>query len=160
MSLTRAVLCSIQEKLWSRAAGNRLGCMPWLKHCNKDGYGEFQFRFNGEKRKILAHRAAYIIVRGDLDESVVLRHECNTRCCINPWHLLPGTHDDNVQDMVSQDRQAKGSTNGRAVLVEADIPIIRAELARGTSRTSLATRFGVDRKIIYLIERGEIWKHV
>jgi hypothetical protein len=28
----------------------------------------------------------------------VVRHRCNNRLCINPEHLIAGTHADNLQD--------------------------------------------------------------
>lgn len=161
MYLTQTVLCSVQDKLWARAAGvGDIGCWLWTKHVNEDGYGVFQFRLNGQKRKIRAHRAAYIIVRGNLNEDIVLRHNCDVKHCINPWHTTPGTHDDNVQDKVIKDRQAKGIDNGRAILSESDVIAIRAELSKGVQKPELAVRYGVDRKTIYLIEHGLIWKHL
>jgi len=33
-------------------------------------------------------------------EGMVLRHTCNNPACVNPEHIVPGTHSENMQDSV------------------------------------------------------------
>ena len=68
-----------------------------------------------------------------------------------------GTHADNVADRVAKGRSATGSENGRAKLDEEKVAAIREMLANGDTKTSVADKFGVDRKAIYDIGIGKTW---
>lgn len=85
---------------------------PYL---NTDGYGDIQHNVNKIKKHLLAHRASYIIYNGELNPEEIVRHTCDNPSCINPKHLLKGTHFDNVQDRVNRKRSAIGSKNGRYI---------------------------------------------
>lgn len=90
------------------------GCILFKRSINIEGYGELQFRFCGQKIKILAHRAAYMLYHNlQLSKDDVVRHICDNRACIAEAHLLRGTHADNVADRVARERSAKGEKNGR-----------------------------------------------
>lgn len=98
------------------------GCWLWNGYIRKDGYGHLR-SFN---KKILAHRASWVAFKGSLDTSYLVRHKCDTRCCVNPLHLELGTHQDNADDMVSRGRAAVGLNNARTKLSDEDIVAIRA----------------------------------
>lgn len=84
------------------------------KHLNSDGYGHIQFYINGVHSHALAHRIVYQIVnKCILTSDDIVIHSCDNPSCCNPKHLFIGTHNDNVQDKVNKDRQAKGINNGR-----------------------------------------------
>lgn len=55
--------------------------------------------------RMVAHRAAYIVVHGELpkhgDVDIELDHRCRTPCCRNPAHLDPVTHRENMLRGVS-----------------------------------------------------------
>lgn len=91
-------------------------CVYFDGYHDRDGYGQFQFRFEGNKKNIQAHRAAYIIHNNeDLTKEDVVMHVCDNPSCINPSHLIKGTHNDNVQDRVIKNRSAtsiKGTWKG------------------------------------------------
>lgn len=84
---------------------------------NKDGYGDIQYKNSeGKKRHYLAHRLAYEVYNDvNLTSEQLILHSCDVPNCINPRHLKVGTHQDNVQDKVNKNRQAKGENNGRYV---------------------------------------------
>lgn len=68
------------------------GCYLWTANLNSVGYGIFAFGPN--KKLVLAHRWAFQTAYGFLPPE--LDHICNVRCCVNPRHLRPTTHRDNI----------------------------------------------------------------
>ena len=80
------------------------------------GYVQFQFRYNGIKKNISAHRASYMLnFNKEINKNDVIMHKCDNPSCVNPMHLKKGTHNDNVQDRVKKGRSATGRSNGRYV---------------------------------------------
>lgn len=69
------------------------GCWLWTGAVDRRGYGAFWFR----KRVQRAHRASYIIHRGEVPDGLDLDHLCRTPACVNPWHLEPVTHRENCR---------------------------------------------------------------
>jgi hypothetical protein len=133
-------------------------CLIWTGYTDEDGYGIFQFRYEGVKYKIRAHIAVYLIAGGVLEVDEILRHNCDRRACLRFDHLIPGTHVDNVMDRVVRQRSATGSRNGRAKLSKAVVVHIRTELRNGQTRPDLAKKYGVDRSAIRAIETGRTWR--
>lgn len=64
------------------------GCWFWMGLIGKDGYG----RINGRR----AHTVSYVIHRGPIPIGLEPDHLCRARSCVNPWHLEPVTHRENV----------------------------------------------------------------
>lgn len=153
-----AILRANEDKLWERVEVVQ-GCYLWLSTLDKDGYGIFQFRHEGVKYQKPAHIAAYVITTGE-EPKKLLRHTCHHRPCCRPKHLIPGTHTQNMRDMVHAGRAASGSANARSKLVERDIPEIDRLLRLGVSKQVIADAFGVDRSTIDGIGRRELWKQV
>jgi hypothetical protein len=94
----------------------------------------------------------------DLPDEFVVRHTCDNRLCINPKHLIIGTHQQNVQDRVSRNRSAKGEKNGRAKLSSEQVKEIRQD--NTTPKMVLAKHYGVDPKLIRDIQNNRTWKHI
>jgi hypothetical protein len=72
------------------------GCMEWLHYKNADGYGRLMF----EGKVQSAHRIAYRLFNGEINNGLVVRHKCHNPACCNPEHLDLGTQQDNIMDMV------------------------------------------------------------
>jgi len=53
---------------------------------------------------MMAHRISYSITRGAIPPGMVLRHSCDNPQCVNPDHLTPGTHKENMRDIVDRGR--------------------------------------------------------
>jgi hypothetical protein len=68
------------------------GCWIWTASTTPAGYGKV--RINGQLR--YAHRVAYERHMGPIPEGLELDHLCRVRRCVNPAHLEPVTHRENM----------------------------------------------------------------
>jgi hypothetical protein len=78
-------------------------CWPWTGTIDRDGYGRTS------RPRGLAHRTAYLMIKGPIPDGLEIDHLCRNRECVNPDHLEPVTHAENM-------RRAAPSS-GSAVLV-------------------------------------------
>jgi hypothetical protein len=131
------------------------GCWLWTGHCSESGHGQYK----ADGRTVMAHRYAYECITGQqLLSCVVLRHRCNHPACVNPAHLMLGSHADNVADRVAARRSACGERNGRARLTAEQVAAIRAEYTPGqVGYGTLARRYGVSARAISYIVAGRHW---
>ena len=79
-------------------------CWVWQKQLDYQGYG----RIKGNPYGIRAHRVSYQLFVGAIPEGLVLRHTCNNKSCVNPEHLILGTHKENAQDREAMRRVGIG----------------------------------------------------
>ncbi len=70
------------------------GCWKWLGNHDSDGYGRFWLGLPGQKT-IGAHRFAYLSIKGEIPEGLVLDHLCRNVGCVNPDHVEPVTVGEN-----------------------------------------------------------------
>ena len=90
------------DRFWSQV--DKSGrCWMWTGSRGGDGYG----LFNSGGRLYSAHRLAYQLAVGTIPTGLVIMHECDNRACVNPAHLKPGTHAENMQDKVAKGRVPK-----------------------------------------------------
>lgn len=73
------------------------GCWLWLGHLATGGYGSTPRMRDGRWVSARAHRVVYEEVRGPIPDGLELDHLCHQRCCVNPDHLEPVTHQENVR---------------------------------------------------------------
>ena len=121
------------------------------------GYGQIEL----EGKAVMHHRLVYCETNNvtlDSIATLVVRHTCDNPRCVNPAHLLLGTHADNSKDRGERKRTAVGSRVGRAKVTEAQVLEIRAR--RGGSNKSIGLEFGLDPSCISDILTRKTWKHI
>jgi hypothetical protein len=95
-------------------------------------------------------------------------HACDNPSCCRPDHLFLGTRSDNMQDMHAKGRYPasrrgnfrRGSATSWSKLTETDVRTIRTDAAAGTSTSTLARRYGVNRTTIEAAVHKKTWRHV
>lgn len=132
-------------------------CWVWGGTLNHGGYG--RFRFQG--KRVMAHRAAYMVHNGDIPDGLLIRHRCDNPPCINPQHLVTGTDQDNFNDRVSR----KGHPSQfpekapAAKLTWEIVEEIRAAHRGGeTNLSQIAVKYGVTRPTISDVVKGITWR--
>lgn len=84
-------------------------CWLWARAIDSHGYGAMWH--DGGMRK--AHRVIYEALVGQIPDGLVLDHLCRTSRCINPDHLEPVTHYENLHREARYYRQIRTHcTNG------------------------------------------------
>ena len=146
-----------EELFWPRVDKRGDGeCWNWTGTLQGGGYGHF----GSAGKTYLAHRFSYTLAKGEIPEGMVVRHTCDNPKCVNPSHLLVGTHQDNSNDAVERGRTARGERSGVAKLTEADVVEIRARYADGQSMSGIARDLGASRDSVRAVAEGRTWRHV
>lgn len=123
-------------------------CWPWKRALAANGRP--YFTVGGKKR--LAYDVARELVSGvSLQRNEVNRHTCDHEWCCNPHHVVPGTHQENMNDMKERERHGLPKTVVNA---------IRALIAKGRDQEAIADIYGVSRETISAIATGRVYKHV
>lgn len=156
---------------WLMSRAKLIGdCMIWAKAKNNKGYGVFGLK--NPKKNYLAHRAIYFLLNGEIGKKEIM-HKCDNPACINPNHLICGTHKENMQDMTRKKRNnptmhgRRGEAHYRAKLKESDIIEIKNILKRNDSfkqrnplrisHKAIGNNYGVCESEITNIKAGRIW---
>lgn len=84
-------------RFWAYADPQPSGCWEWrgtkiASGCSK-GYGYFSIK--GRYTRAVKWGYEYII--GPVPKGLELDHKCRNRGCVNPWHMEPVTHIENVR---------------------------------------------------------------
>jgi hypothetical protein len=150
----------------------RSGCWLWTKSIAKSGYGQIGFM----GKNAYAHRVAWIVHNGDIQEGLHVLHKCDVKACINPCHLFLGTAAENVRDMIAKGRARmsgpsgdrnplrlypgllSGEKHGMAKLTANAVKQIRNRYAAGETQKSLSREFGVNQPHISRIVRNTNWR--
>ena len=69
------------------------GCHLWTACLDQAGYGQF----NAGVKTVRAHRFAYELAVGPIPDGLFIDHLCRVRSCVNPKHLEPVTHKENMR---------------------------------------------------------------
>lgn len=83
-----------RERFWAKVNKTET-C--WLWTATNDGHGYGAFNTASRRSPVKAHRFAYEDLVGPIPEGMQLDHLCRTPLCVNPAHLEPVTHAENMR---------------------------------------------------------------
>lgn len=69
-------------------------CWTWTGPVNDNGYGKWHA---SKQLRTSAHRYSYLVTIGPVEDGLKLDHLCRNRLCVNPQHMEPVTHSENVR---------------------------------------------------------------
>jgi hypothetical protein len=82
------------DRFWAKVEKTD-GCWRWTAATIHDGRG--RFNLSNPKRVGYAYRIAYEWLVGPVPEGLELDHLCRNPNCVNPAHLEPVTHQENLR---------------------------------------------------------------
>lgn len=85
------------------------GCWAWRGSVKTDprkrGYGQLQIQRENVRKWYRAYVLSWEIEnRRDWPNGAIARHSCDNPNCVNPAHISPGSHMDNVADKMARGR--------------------------------------------------------
>lgn len=172
---------SVEERFWAKVdkSGGPDACWMWTAGRADTGYGIMCLRHG---KLIGAHRYSYALANGEIADGMEVMHTCDNPACVNPKHLIAGTHAENMADMASKgrshkelellrgdrnpsrlhpERLARGENHGEAKLTERQVQTIRRLYqSGGVLMRDLGAMFGVTRAAIGYIVNRKTWTHI
>ncbi|QGH73765.1 hypothetical protein [Vibrio phage vB_VhaP_VH-5] len=137
-------------------------CVHHTDYDSPRGYGR---RMVG-KKVVGSHRVVYCEANNVTLESIKgleVRHTCDNPRCVNPEHLLIGTHQDNQDDKVKRGRQVQGVDVHTSVLTPQQVRHIR-EVYKPRDRLygacALARLYGVHNTTINRLVNNKTWSSI
>ena len=156
-AMKKEISAKIQRRFFAKVQKTS-GCWFWTASCAGRGYGSFSIA----NRTIRAHRVSYLIHYGQIPEEMFVCHTCDTPQCVNPSHLFLGSHQDNMNDMVSKGRSPKtrrfGESNSNVKLSADDVQVIRDMAANNTPQKVIAAHYGISQPHVSDICRMKVWR--
>jgi hypothetical protein len=133
------------------------GCWIWFGCRNRFGYGQIHYALH-PCRFIMAHRASWLIFKGEIPKGIQVLHHCDIPWCISPDHLFLGTQQDNVDDMWNKGRANVESAHHalQKLTSEQAVEIQRLYATGGYFHRHIATMFGVSTSTIKSIVNRQV----
>lgn len=134
-------------------------CWLYLGATNGKGYGVIGDSIPTRRMRYV-HRIMFEAAHGPVPEDSEVAHICDIRNCVRPSHLVAMTHDGNVKDMVTKERQQRGTRHPLAKLTDESVRDIRRRVASGEQRKGIAVEFGVSISLVDSVVARKRWRHV
>lgn len=154
-------MITIYNKFWDSV--DKKGeneCWEWTRARASNGYGSV---WDGSKSQ-LAHRVAWVLTNGIIEDGMFVCHTCDNRGCVNPDHLFLGTNTDNMRDCVAKGRNfvPRGELAKNSKLTDQKVLEIRSLWAAksGIKQTELAKIHNVKSSVISRVVNNKCWRHV
>lgn len=129
-------------------------CWEWTGGRSHKGYGVFAATHS---KQVRAHRFALELYSGRSPDGIVM-HLCDNPSCVNPTHLVDGTHKENMRQMAERKRAARADRHHKARLTEIEVVAINLLHRSGKHSTrDLAVMLGMSQPTIAAIVKGDLW---
>jgi hypothetical protein len=130
-------------------------CWLWVGARNLKGYGIFA---PSKRVQFRAHRYALSLHLGREPGALVL-HKCDNPPCVNPMHLMEGTHGENMRQMADRRRAAREERHHKAKLsFDEVLAIIILHRSGDYTTAELALMFGVSKATAICVASGTRWR--
>jgi hypothetical protein len=142
-------------------------CLIWTGATSR-GYGKIQvpaaFSPDGRYKTMVASHVAFFLHHGRWPNSELIMHSCDNPPCVNPLHLVEGTHQQNQEDCVRKGRTGRRGQNANHVrgdrchnnvLSEDEVRSIRDSV--GPAAT-IAAEFGCSDSTVRDIRKRRSWR--
>lgn len=151
-------------RLAERVVAREGGCWEWIGGRTSAGYGTIAITTKLAGRVNYVHRLVAALCVGEVTPALTVIHRCDNPCCCRPEHLVIGTQQDNVADMIAKGRRnlrpAVGEDVGGARLTVEVVTRMRLRHKEGRSIGSLAREAGVSHRTAQRAIQRLTWRHV
>lgn len=105
------------------------------------------------------HRYSYEYHKGPIPEGMLVLHKCDNPLCVNPEHLVIGTHADNTQQCIERGRKSFGNNPLHKPHKELamKIRVYKQDNPEETGR-SIAIKFDTSPAQVSRILNNKIWQ--
>ena len=147
---------------------DKTNCWIWQGK-SRSGNCKLYGRIKVDGKSVPAHRFSWEIHNNQkLPHGMFVLHRCDNPECVNPDHLFLGTHQDNMNDKVAKNRQAKGDAlknkkpargekNGLSKLDDEKAMKIFLD---DRPQRKIANEYGVTQVAVFYIKTKRTWKHI
>lgn len=150
--LQHRVVGTVEERFWHYVHRGD-SCWEWVGGMWPNGYG----RLNVNGSMDYAHRISYEINKGSIPPELEIRHQCHNKKCVNPDHLLVGTHIENMQDSVRDGMTSRGESHGSVKLTADQVVAIRED---PRAQKVIANDYGISQPAVSDIKTRRTWVHL
>ena len=155
-SVERTLTFVKNGKAMSRINGERV-LSGWI---DKDGYTLVSLYEGSKSGTYKVHRLTASTFIPNPDNLPCVLHLDDNPSNNEVTNLRWGTQTDNISDMMSKNRQVKGSSQGGSKLTESDVVDIWNRLKLSESQTSIAKSHNISQTVVSRINRGTLWNHL
>lgn len=142
----------IEHLLSNSIVNEDTGCILWQGCVAGKGYGVTCW----QGKQVYVHRIAFLFEYPN-EKIDVIRHTCDTPNCWRIDHLVNGTIQENIDDMVTKNRHMHGSNHYKTRFTDSQILEIRNS---ALNLYQLAMKYDVTPSNIFYIRKRKTWKHI